>query len=42
MFNEDRNVKLVGFGSSVSAGSKNSEDGLVGTPYYIAPEIFEK
>ncbi len=34
-------VKLADFGVALDAGEQDGEDGIVGTPYWMAPEIIE-
>lgn len=38
MFDENGSVKLIDFGFATVKGKKNLDE-VVGTPYYIAPEI---
>lgn len=39
MFGKDGNIKLIDFGLSIHAEKINNKKEVVGTPYFIAPEV---
>jgi calcium-dependent protein kinase len=38
---DDSEVKIIDFGLSKKKGSRNSMETVVGTPYYVAPEVLK-
>jgi serine/threonine protein kinase len=41
MIKEDSTVKLIDFGLSKGATQEELMKSMTGTPYYMAPEVFE-
>ena len=39
MFGKDGNIKLIDFGLSIATDKINNKKEVVGTPYFIAPEV---
>ena len=39
MFGSDKSVKLIDFGFAINNIKKNKQKAVVGTPYYIGPEV---
>lgn len=39
---DDSNLKIIDFGLSSKIEKPNSLDSMVGTPYYVAPEVLDE
>ena len=39
MFGKDKMVKFIDFGFAITNHEEKSKQDVVGTPYYIAPEV---